>query len=78
MPIIIADGPVSNPYADASDLIGRLPNLCQAARTVRGLTVTQAAGQIGISATTLTGFEAGTSNYTKSTLLAVLGWLAAF
>lgn len=73
MPIIIADGP---PYANTADLIGRLPNLCQTARNDRGLTVTQAASQIGISATTLTGFEAGTSNFTRSTLLAVLGWLA--
>lgn len=75
MPIIIADAPVSNPYTDASDRIGRLPNLCQTARETRGLTVKQAAAQVGIGADTLASFEAG-SNCTKSTLLAVLGWLS--
>lgn len=73
MPIVI-DVPPTNPYTDAADLIGRLPNLCQTVREERGLTVKQAAAQIGIGDTTLASFEAG-SNCTKSTLLAVIGWL---
>lgn len=74
MPIVL-DGPTPNPYADAVTLLGNLPQLAQDAREARGLTVKQAAAQVGIGDTTLASFEAG-SNCTKSTLLAVLGWLS--
>jgi transcriptional regulator with XRE-family HTH domain len=73
MPIIIATGP--NVYQQTLDLIGQLPDLTQTAREARGLTVKQAAAQVGIGSDTLASFEAG-SNATKSTLLAILGWLS--
>lgn len=72
MPIILDR---ANPYADVAVLLGNLPNAEQGTREARGLTAKQAATEIGIGADTLANFEAG-SNYTRNTLLAVVGWLA--
>lgn len=73
MPIVVA---VANPYTRVLDQLAQLPGQVTNRRTELGLTVAQAAGQIGVSASTLTAFEAGTSNYTKATLTDVLAWLA--
>lgn len=62
-------------YATAAEVLSDLPALTTVVRNRRALTVAQAAAQIGVSTTTLSGLEAG-SNCTRATATAVLRWLA--
>ena len=75
MPIILADAP-ANPYVQAVDLINRLGDLMADARAALGLTLTQQATQVGVSAATLSNLGPDT-NSTENTIVKSLTWLGA-
>jgi transcriptional regulator with XRE-family HTH domain len=72
MPILA--GP--DPYELAAQRINLIGADLQATVTRRNITTVQAADEIGIGRTTLTGLIAGTTNPTRSTIDAALHWLA--
>ena len=75
MPIVLAEQP-PNPYTQAVDVINRLGDLMSDARAALGLTLTQQAAQVGISASTLANLGPGT-NSTETTIVKSLTWLGA-
>jgi len=74
--MLLAPSSALNPYSSAATIVANLANEVKARRQARNLTVAQAATQIGVTVTTLTGLEAGTTNPTRTTIVAVLRWLA--
>jgi transcriptional regulator with XRE-family HTH domain len=62
------------PYAELAEVIAALPLLLREARRARGLSLRAAAGEIGMSFSTVTRIEAG-ADYTLSNATAVLEWL---
>lgn len=73
MPLLVP----SDPWTDALQRVNLMGPDLLAARSRLGLTATQQADRIGISATSLNGIIAGTANSSKTTITAVLRWLAA-
>lgn len=62
---------------DAARMVERLPLLIRDERRSRGLSLRDAADQIGIPHTTLHRLEAGDRDYGSSVAVACLTWLGA-
>ncbi len=61
--------------AVAAELVTNLGTELLNTRMRRDLSIAEAAAQIGVGTDTLTKLEAGTSNPTRTTIVAALRWL---
>jgi transcriptional regulator with XRE-family HTH domain len=77
MMLLASTSPPVDPIEVTASTLNELGELALINRIDLDLSVTQAAEQVGVGAGTYSGLEAGTSNPTRATIVAVLRWLAA-
>lgn len=65
------------PYGEAADLVEALPALLVAARLTDGVSMRQAADEMGTHISNLSRFETGKGQASIPLLVTVLRWLAA-